>query len=369
MLAAGRSERFGSHKLWEELGGKPLWLWSYESLIACPKIEAVGIVCQAEEVERFKLQATAASFVCPGGATRSQSVRAGIKQLSDWNEGVLVHDAARPFVSRRLIEDVCHGVERRGAACPFTPVTDTIKVRTETGMSTLDRDQLLSVQTPQGASMNLYMRALETDLDTTDDMAMMEAAGVVPELVKGDPNNFKITFEQDLQRARSLVSVAETRTGFGYDVHSRSDDPSRQLWIGGVLFEGEQGLAGHSDADVLIHAIVDALLGACSLGDIGQLFPNTAPQWKDYPSIGFLETAANQLAAADWQVVSIDSTVVAEEPKIMPRSNEICRKLAGALRIDPTRLSVKATTQEGLGSIGRGEGICAFAVATVRRIT
>jgi 2-C-methyl-D-erythritol 4-phosphate cytidylyltransferase/2-C-methyl-D-erythritol 2,4-cyclodiphosphate synthase len=190
---------------------------------------------------------------------------------------------------------------------------------------------------------------------------------VQPVLVPGEPGNFKITTPEDFLRAQGALGMSETRSGFGYDIHPFSEDAERALWLGGVHFPGHPGLEGHSDADVLLHAVTDSLLGAAALGDIGQHFPNTDPQWRGKASSHFLRHAATLLQAEGWSVVNIDATVVAESPKVMKRASEIRMAIADAVGCDAARVSVKATTNERLGSIGRSEGIAAFATATIRR--
>jgi 2-C-methyl-D-erythritol 4-phosphate cytidylyltransferase/2-C-methyl-D-erythritol 2,4-cyclodiphosphate synthase len=196
-------------------------------------------------------------------------------------------------------------------------------------------------------------------------MALVEALGVHPEIVQGEPNNFKITTPEDLARARAIASPAEVRVGIGYDIHPFSDDPSRKLFLGGVHFPDHRALDGHSDADVVLHAATDALLGAAGLGDIGQHFPNTDPRWRGAPSLTFLHHAGVLLAEAGWRIVNLDLTAIAESPKIMKKAPEIRSAIAQCLGIEDSRVSIKATTNERLGSIGRGEGIAAFATASI----
>jgi 2-C-methyl-D-erythritol 4-phosphate cytidylyltransferase/2-C-methyl-D-erythritol 2,4-cyclodiphosphate synthase len=199
----------------------------------------------------------------------------------------------------------------------------------------------------------------------TDEMALVEALGVDPLIVPGESTNFKITNPEDLARARAIAGSGEMRTGMGYDIHPFSDDPSRTLFLGGVPFSDHPALAGHSDADVILHAATDALLGAAGMGDIGQHFPNTDPRWHGEPSLTFLRHAVSLLAAAGWRVVNLDMTAVAESPKIMKQADRIRQVVSEAMGVEPSRVSIKATTNERLGSIGRGEGIAAFAVATI----
>lgn len=216
--------------------------------------------------------------------------------------------------------------------------------------------------------MDLLWRAHElASAEATDDLALLEQIGIQPELVEADPRNYKITTAEDLTRARHEHESVETRVGFGYDIHPFSPEPSRPMWLGGVQFPSGPGLDGHSDADVLLHAIVDALLGAAGLGDIGQHFPNSDSQWKDCASVHFLRSAVGLLAAEGWRVINIDATVVAEMPKVMPFSGAMRAAIAEAVGLEVARVNVKATTNERLGSIGRNEGIAAFATAMILR--
>jgi 2-C-methyl-D-erythritol 4-phosphate cytidylyltransferase / 2-C-methyl-D-erythritol 2,4-cyclodiphosphate synthase len=254
---------------------------------------------------------------------------------------------------------------RAGAAAPGLPVTDTVKEVLPDRIRTLDRSKLFTVQTPQGANRELLMNAHKDAKEVyTDEMGLVEAFGVRPEVVQGDPGNVKVTTPDDLERVRAQLGSPSVRSGIGYDVHRFSDDPARPLILGGVRFEGP-GLAGHSDADVLIHAVVDALLGAAGLGDIGRHFPDTEARWKNQPSTTFLEFATNALADAGRRISNVDVTLIAELPKIAPHTEAIRAHLAKAMGVDPSRVNIKATTNETMGAIGRREGIAAFAVATI----
>jgi 2-C-methyl-D-erythritol 4-phosphate cytidylyltransferase/2-C-methyl-D-erythritol 2,4-cyclodiphosphate synthase len=224
------------------------------------------------------------------------------------------------------------------------------------------------MQTPQGGLRDVLAQAhLQASEEHTDELALVDAAGLPYEIVPGDPENFKITTPDDLKRAEAMLGPIETRTGLGYDIHAFSRDAGRRLMLGGVFFEEELALEGHSDADVILHAAVDALLGAAALGDIGQHFSNTDPQWKGEPSVTFLKHAGALLHAGGWRIVNLDVAVMAERPKIMPRALEMRQAIGAALDMDVDRVSIKATTNEGLGAIGRGEGIAAYATATIAR--
>ncbi len=360
LAAAGRSERFGADKLRREVGGAPVWLKSYRALAGHPEIDSVVIVCSAGHEEEMRRHAPEA-IVVPGGASRQESVQRGLDALPSEAEIVLIHDAARPWVTEEVISRVIAGVRERGAAYPGIPVSDTIR---QTDGTTLDRSQLLAVQTPQGFRVELIRQAHAAgEPGATDDIKLVEAMGVSALAVEGDPANTKITHPTDLP----MIEPREYRTGLGYDVHRFSEDPDRPLWLGGIEFDDKPGLEGHSDADALLHAVVDSLLGAAGLGDIGEHYPNTDPRWKDAPSSLFLRETANRLRAEGWTIEHIDVAVLAERPKILPRRAEMIAHISAAIDVRINKVSIKATTNEGLGAIGRGEGIAAFATATLSR--
>jgi 2-C-methyl-D-erythritol 2,4-cyclodiphosphate synthase/2-C-methyl-D-erythritol 4-phosphate cytidylyltransferase len=345
--------------------------------------------------------------VVVGGETRSASVRNGLDLLTD-EEVVLVHDAARPLVSHEVIDRVIEATLRTGAAVPGLPLSDTVKRMDEQHLvrATVPRAAeiagqtltgLTAVQTPQGAfTSNLRRAYAEYDFsasEPTDEASLIEAIGGQVEIAHGDPANIKITRQEDIALAERLLGVRsltpnsegvdthhlitsspnhltipETRTGFGYDVHAFAPtEAGRKLMLGGVEIPHEQGLEGHSDADVLLHAICDALLGAVSLGDIGILFPNTDEAYRGISSLRLLEIVGERVAEAGWTIVNIDATVVAEAPKLMPHRLEMQRRIGECLGIGADRVSVKATTSEKLGFVGRREGMAAWAVATVRQ--
>ncbi len=362
ILAAGSGNRFGGDKTMASLGGKPVWRWSFDALSSHHSIDQVFLVGSAENLPSLP----AGSIL--GGSTRQESSRLALEACPAGTDVLLIHDAARPFVTSAIVDSVLAGVEKAGAAAAAIPVTDTIKDLSD-GVKTLERQSLVAMQTPQAARIELLRRAhANAENCMTDEMALIECLGITPEITMGDVNNFKITTPEDLHRARALVGSGETRTGIGYDIHPFSDDPSRVLYLGGVAFPDHKALDGHSDADVLLHAATDALLGAASMGDIGEHFPNTDPQWKGEGSLTFLRHAGSLLSAAGWRIVNLDITAIAETPKIMKKSLEIRIAISSTLGIEVERVSVKATTNERLGSIGRGEGIASFAVATIQRL-
>ena len=358
ILCAGTGARFGGDKLALLVQGKPVWRWSYDAYAGHPSIDRTILVGSESNLDG--LAAVGEAFL--GGATRQASALAALRAAGD--AGILVlHDGARPFVAPDLIARTVEAARRDGAAAAAVPVTDTIKRLEEGRLTTLDRTRLWAMQTPQAARIPLLRQAHEAALgDATDDVALLEAIGVHATLVEGDPQNMKITTQADLLRL-----PGETRTGMGYDVHSFSPDPARVLMLGGVAFPDHPALDGHSDADALLHAATDALLGAASLGDIGVHFPPSDERWRGMASLHFLGHAARLLREGGWHVVNLDMTVIAESPKVMKRASEIRETVAKALGVEAERVSLKATTNERMGFVGRGEGIAALALATIRR--
>ncbi len=365
ILSAGKGSRFGSDKTQALLGSKPVWRWSYDTFEAHPKVDEVIIIVSEENEDNIR-QALPNVRLAHGGPSRQTSSLAAL-QLCD-SDVLLLHDAARPFISPEVIDRVIEGILENGAAGASVPVVDTIKQIKGEQVTTLDRRQLVAMQTPQGATTSILWTAHnQANREHTDDMALIEALGHSPMLVEGEPKNFKITTREDMLRAKAMIGQTEYRTGMGYDVHPFSTDPNRTLYLGGVAFEGHPALDGHSDADALLHAVVDALLGAAALGDIGQHFPNTDSRWKGEPSITFLIHAKKLLIDAGWSIVNLDMTVIAETPKVMKQATAICETIAINLQISPERVNLKATTNEKMGFIGRKEGIAALATATIAR--
>ncbi|HWA82797.1 MAG TPA: 2-C-methyl-D-erythritol 2,4-cyclodiphosphate synthase [Fimbriimonadaceae bacterium] len=363
VLAAGRGERFGGDKTSALLGGKAVWRWSFDSLVSHPRIDEVGLVVAPGAAHLY--HAPEAAFVVEGGASRQESSR--IAAEASQGDIVLIHDAARPFVFPEVVDRVVEAVGRSDAAAPAIAVADTLRHLGSAGYELIDRSKTVAMQTPQGARREVLLAAHSSaDRTYTDEIALIEALGASYEIVEGDSRSFKITTQEDMDRAQSMAAGGETRTGFGYDIHPFSTDESRPLMLGGVRFEGA-GLDGHSDADVVIHAVVDALLGAAGLGDIGQHFPNTDPRWRNASSLTFLSHARQELATRGWSIVNVDITLIGEKPKVMPRAWEIRQVLAEALAVESDRVNLKATTNEGLGSLGRAEGIAVHAVSTIRR--
>ena len=312
--------------------------------------------------------------VVAGGARRMESVWAGLREASPDTDLVLIHDAARPLVSQDLIARCVGAASRTGAALAALPASDTVKRAGEGGevAGTLEREGIWLAQTPQafryGLIREAYQQALSDGFEATDDAAVVERTGRSVALVEGERENIKITYPCDLAAAEAMLRArsgmaAGPRCGVGYDAHRLVE--GRRLVLGGVEFPGAVGLAGHSDADVLSHAIGDALLGAAGLGDLGRHFPESDPEYGGISSLELLRRIAALVAARGLEVVHVDAVVVAEEPKVAPAAGRICAALADALGLPADRVSVKGTTTEGLGWTGRREGIGAHAVCVL----
>jgi len=308
-----------------------------------------------------------------GGSSRAESVSHGIAAAAAGAEFVLVHDAARPFADRSLVDRVVRATREHGAAIPALAVPDTVKRVNAAGRveATIDRGDLRLAQTPQGARTSWLVQALsEAEREgfaVTDEASALERCGHPVAIVAGEPDNFKLTVAADVARARGLAgeSTMELRVGHGFDIHRFGED--RRLVLGGVYFEDEVGLLGHSDADVVLHAAMDAVLGAAGQGDIGELFPPDDPQFKDADSAELARTVTASVAGAGYSIVNLDLMLLAERPRIRPRVTEMRESIAVCFGVAADRVGLKATTLEGLGALGRKEGIACQAVALLRR--
>ncbi len=373
VAAGGAGVRAGAAKQWLVLGGETVLRRAARALAASPLVdEIVAVVPEgeqrrgAQEVAGLGKPARAVA----GGAARADSVRNGLA-AAEGSAVVLVHDAARPFATPALAARVVEAAARDGAALAALPVTDTVKRGAGEAdlrvAETLDRRTLWLAQTPQGFRRDLLLRAYEAAgtaaAAATDECSLVERLGAPVTLVPGELGNFKITGPADVERARAVLE-APVAMGVGYDTHRFS--PGRRLVLGGVEFEGD-GLLGHSDADVCAHAIGDAILGAAGLGDLGRHFPDADPRWKGVSSLLLLRDIARKAAEHGWRVGNCDVTLAARRPKIAPRAEEMRARLAEALGVSPAQVNVKATTGEGMGFVGREEGIAAHAVALLVR--
>jgi len=374
VVAAGRGSRMGGGvpKQYRNLGGQPLLRHTLKCFADHPRIAGVRAVIHADDMADYDRAAAglALETPVPGGATRQESVLRGLESLRELApRQVLIHDGARPFVDGATIDRVLDALAEAPGAIAALPVTDTLK-RGDDGRiaATLDRHGLWRAQTPQGFHYAEILAAHRTfaGSELTDDAAVAERAGLTVRLVAGSPDNVKITTGEDLARAEQRLAKAggETRVGQGVDVHRFG--PGNHVMLCGIRIAHDRGLEGHSDADVGLHALTDALLGALGAGDIGTHFPPSDPQWRGVDSAVFLQHAAGLLAARGGRIVNLDLTLICEAPKIGPHRTAMVARIAAILEIDAVRVAVKATTTEGLGFIGRGEGIAAQAVATLR---
>jgi 2-C-methyl-D-erythritol 4-phosphate cytidylyltransferase / 2-C-methyl-D-erythritol 2,4-cyclodiphosphate synthase len=366
IVAAGEGLRAGQpvpkqFALWR---GKPVVRHSAEALASAGIAPiAVAIPAGAEAIAAAALDGIAEVRLVTGGASRQESVRKGLEALEpDAPHRVLIHDAARPALPAGVIARLLAALDVQQAAIPVLPVIDSLAGERDGMMAAAaDRNSLRRVQTPQafhyGAILAAH-RAWRVDPSAGDDAQVAQQAGIEVALVEGDEALHKLTFASDF-----AVAAPSVRVGTGYDVHRL--EHGKELWLCGVKIAHTQGLAGHSDADVAIHALVDALLGAIGAGDIGQHFPPSDPQWRGATSDRFLAHAARLTAAAGYAIGNVDLTVVCEAPRIGPHREAMRARLAEILGCEPARVSVKATTTENLGFTGRGEGIAAQAVATL----
>ena len=377
LVAAGSSTRMGFDKLSFDLGGETVLHRSIRAFDQCPQIGEIVLVAGKNRafVEQQAVGCTKPVQIVAGGATRAESAKNGV--LAAHGELVAVHDAARPFVSLAVIAAVLEAAARCGAAAPAVPVKDTIKQAVPGDgktvpeaclvRSTPDRSTLYAVQTPQCFDRTQYLAALQ-ELDAekarlvTDDCSLFELTGRSVQLTQGDYANLKITTREDLPRP---VQKEETRMriGHGYDVHRLVE--GRKLILGGVEIPFEKGLLGHSDADVLAHAVMDAVLGAAALGDIGQHFPDNDPAYAGADSLELARHVARILSEHGWRVENIDATILCQRPKLAPHIPAMRANLAAAFGLPVDAVSVKATTEEHLGFTGEGLGIAAHAVALI----
>ncbi|HMK88617.1 MAG TPA: bifunctional 2-C-methyl-D-erythritol 4-phosphate cytidylyltransferase/2-C-methyl-D-erythritol 2,4-cyclodiphosphate synthase [Methylocystis sp.] len=384
-VAGGRGSRAGDGppKQYRPLVGRSLLARTLTALHnGAPAAAQIVVIHDDDraryEAARAELPEAARQALLPpaiGGASRQQSVRNGLEALAALPAPpgiVLIHDAARPFVSAALLKRAVAAARAHGAAAPGVPLTDTIKEVDEAGavVSTPQRARLRAIQTPQAFDFDLILTAhraaASQNREFTDDAMIAEAAGRPVHVFEGEAENYKLTTGDDFLRAASQLyeSLPDVRVGQGVDVHAFAEGD--RVILGGVAIPHERSLAGHSDADVLMHAVTDAILGAISEGDIGAHFPPSDPQWKGAASEVFLVHAANRVREKGGVIAHVDATIICEAPKVGPHRDAIRARLAEILALEPSRIAVKATTTERLGFTGRREGIAAQALATVR---
>lgn len=376
IVAAGRGLRLGAGqpKQFQPLGAAAMLERSVAALLAHPAVDAIQVVIGPEDGPSYAAavaRLAGARLLPPaiGGATRAASVRAGLEALAPAAPArVLIHDAARPFVPQEVISAVLAALDAAPAACPALPVVDALwRDRDGFARTPVDRTGLCRAQTPQGFRFDAILAAHRANTaDAADDVAVARAAGLDVRLVAGAESNYKITTAEDLARARrDTEGLVDIRTGNGFDVHAFG--PGDGVTLCGVRLPFDRGLVGHSDADVGMHALTDAIFGALAEGDIGRWFPPSDPQWKGAASAIFLAKAMERAAAGGFVVSHLDCTLVCEAPRIGPHAEAMRAALAAITALAPERISVKATTSERLGFTGRGEGIAAIATATLVR--
>jgi 2-C-methyl-D-erythritol 4-phosphate cytidylyltransferase / 2-C-methyl-D-erythritol 2,4-cyclodiphosphate synthase len=374
IVAAGRGSRFGGTmpKQYLALGGSSVLRHAVAAFAEHPRVGDVLVAIRPEDQALFDNAVAGLRLLPPvaGGPTRQDSVRLGLEALASRHpERVLIHDGARPFPDQALIDRVIDGLDAAQAAIPCLPLRDTIK-RAIGGMieATIDRSALWRAQTPQGFHFDAVLAAHRAlaGRALTDDAAVAEAAGLAQLLVAGSEDNLKVTTREDLTAAERLITARQidVRVGQGFDAHGFV--PGDHIWICGIKIPHDASLAGHSDADVGLHAVTDAVLGAISAGDIGMHFPPGDPQWRGAASDQFLQHAADLVRARGGAIAAVDVTIICERPKIGPHRSAMIERVAAILGLAPDRVSVKATTTDGLGFAGRGEGVAAQAIATVR---
>lgn len=377
--ASGLGRRLNSPpqagKAFAVIGGEPLISHALRAFQDCPQVDEIVLVVRRDEIASARELVESRGFskvksITPGGEVRQDSVRNGLAEVSPDSEIIAIHDGARPLVTQEIIASTIEAADTDGAAIAAVPVIDTIKSSLDGVFvtSTLDRQTLYAVQTPQTFQRSIiteaYGRAYADCYYGTDDASLVERLGIPVRIVRGSYENIKVTTPTDLRIAESLLRQSAIRIGHGYDVHRFS--PGRKLFLGGVEFPGD-GLLGHSDADVLLHAVADAVLGAAGAGDIGHLFPDTDPAYKNARSMDLLATVGEVVGKLGWAVGNIDVTLIAQKPKIAGHTPTMQANIARALGIDPRQVSVKGKTAEGLGPIGESLGIECHAVALLIR--
>ncbi|MBC7328509.1 bifunctional 2-C-methyl-D-erythritol 4-phosphate cytidylyltransferase/2-C-methyl-D-erythritol 2,4-cyclodiphosphate synthase [bacterium] len=363
--SAGEGRRLGGvPKVFLPLGDKPLIFYTLFPFLQLPSIDQIIVPVRRENLQLARsLLAELPVEVIEGGDVRQETVRLALERLKPSIELVVIHDGARPFLSLRLLEACLEAGEKFGAVVPVLPIYDTIKKGDEWVKETLSREGLFTVQTPQVFKAELikeaHRKAKEEGFLATDDASLVERLGVKVKMIKGEKQNIKITDPEDLVMAEKLYcSKKELRTGIGIDFHQLVE--GRKLYLGGVEIEHEKGLLGHSDGDVLLHALADSILGAIGLGDIGVHFPPTDPRWKDVRSTHLLSLVLDMARKEGWAIENVDCTLLAEEPRIAPYREQMKNVIANCLGIEREKVNIKATTTEKMGFIGRKEGICAI---------
>ena len=367
LVAAGRGTRAGGEipKQWQDLGGHSVAAHALHRFADHPGVDHLVLVLHRDDFDSTLWPRVPEAVIAIGGDTRSQSVLRGLQAVPAGTTRVLIHDAARPHVSARIIDDVLHALETHQAAAPAITVTDTLWTGVAGQVTgTQDRAGLFRAQTPQGFHLRPLLDAYKAHPEATDDVTIARLAGLDVAIVPGAEDNLKITGPDDHARAaRAVRTDMDVRLGNGYDVHRFGDGD--HVWLCGVKVPHNRSLQGHSDADVGMHAVTDAIYGALGQGDIGQHFPPSDPQWKGAASHIFLEHAVDLARSEGFAISNVDCTLVCEYPKIGPYQTVMKAKMAEIMGIDADRVSVKATTSERLGFTGRSEGIASIATAAL----
>ena len=373
IMAAGRGERAGGTvpKQFRRIAGKSLLAHAIDAFSWHDAISEILLVSGEGQADNIRAALDARPIPCciTGGATRQQSVRAGLEHIagSGGADLVFIHDAARPLLPRGVIDRLIKALERAPAAVPILPVVDTLAREDGSLGEVVDRSRLVRVQTPQAFHFDAILAAHRNwtgGIEATDDAQIARAAGHDVALVEGDAMLEKLTHAADFAIAEErLMSKASVRTGMGYDVHRLVS--GEELWLCGVRVPHDKGLSGHSDADVALHALTDAIFGALAEGDIGSHFPPSDPKWRGAPSFLFLAHARDRVVARGGRIEHVDVTIICEAPKVGPHREVMRNRVAEILSVEPSRVSIKATTTERLGFAGRGEGIAAQAIATL----
>ena len=382
VVAAGESRRMGFDKLEAPIHGRPLLAWTLERLAASPVIDAIVVVTAPDRVERVRAAGwlpRAVRHVVAGGARRQESVHAGVEALAaihpvaDDDRVVLVHDAARPLVTADLVASIVAAVAEHGAAIPVVPVAETVKQLDADGriVATLDRRRLAVAQTPQGARLGLLREAFARfppggTGEFTDEASLLEACTIPVHAIPGEPANLKVTVPDDLRQVERALGGGTVRVGIGHDSHPFG--PGAPLVLGGVRFDGAPRLHGHSDGDVVLHAVADALLGAAALGDLGRLFPADARTPAGIDSRMMLAAVVERLRAVGLRPARVDLVIVGARPRLGGRVADMQAAIAGVLDVSPDAIGVKASTGNLDGSEGAGRGWSAQALATVEPI-
>ena len=375
ILSGGSGDRFSAKipKQYFKLGDKTIIRHAIDAFLEHPGIDVIRVVCRPQDKNLYEESVTGISILGPtdGGKTRQESVRLGLESLEDISpKWVLIHDAARPFPNKNLITGTLNGLTKSHAVVPGLPLLDTIKELKDdrkTIKKTVDRKKLWRAQTPQAfhykTILNAHRKSIQEEM--TDDAAVAEKFGITVTIVDGDNDNIKITTREDIEQAKKMLNFSDsvTHVGTGFDVHRFG--PGNHVILCGIKINHEKGLEGHSDADVPLHALTDAILGAISAGDIGSHFPPSDEKWRDAPSDHFLRHATKLVEHRKGKILNVDVTIICESPKISTHREAMQKNISEIIGISPSSVSVKATTTEQLGFTGRREGIVAQAIASI----